>query len=48
MYDVAIIGAGAAGIEAAKLSLKKKFKTVIIDKDYDSSEAPTLIKDVSP
>ncbi len=36
MYKVAIIGAGAAGIEAAKASLYYNFKTILIDKDYDS------------
>ncbi|MBN2484089.1 MAG: NAD(P)/FAD-dependent oxidoreductase [Candidatus Omnitrophica bacterium] len=33
MYDIVIIGAGAAGIEAARQALKKKKKTVLIDVD---------------
>ncbi len=35
MYDLAIIGAGAAGIEAAKTALKKGLKTVLIEKSPD-------------
>jgi len=48
MYDVAIIGAGAAGIEAAKLSLRNKFKTVLIDKNYDSFGGVCLNKGCIP
>ena len=35
MYELVIIGAGAAGIEAAKTSAKCKLKTLLIEKDYD-------------
>jgi len=36
MYDLAIIGAGAAGLEAAKTALENGLKTVIVEKDYKS------------
>ncbi len=36
MYKVAIIGAGAAGIEATKVSLYYNLKTILVDKNYDS------------
>lgn len=36
MYDLAIIGAGAGGIEAAKFACKNNLKTVIIEKDFQS------------
>ena len=48
MYGVAIIGAGAAGIEAAKLSLRNKLKTVLIDRNYDSFGGVCLNKGCIP
>lgn len=36
MYDLAIIGAGAGGIAAAKKAVKSGLKTVLIDKSPDS------------
>ena len=36
MYDLAIIGAGAGGIEAAKFACKNNLKTAIIEKDFQS------------
>jgi glutathione reductase (NADPH) len=36
MYDLAIVGAGAGGIAAAKLALKLGLKTVLIDREQDS------------
>ena len=36
MYDLAIIGAGAAGIAAAKSALKANLKTLIIDQTQES------------
>jgi len=36
MYKVAIIGAGAAGIEAAKACIKANLKTVLIDREESS------------
>ena len=48
MYDVAIIGAGAAGIEAVKLSLRKRLKTVLIDKDYGNFGGTCLNKGCVP
>jgi len=48
MYDVAIIGAGAAGIEAAKLSLRKRLKTALIDRNYGSFGGVCLNKGCIP
>jgi dihydrolipoamide dehydrogenase len=36
MYDLAIIGAGAAGIKCAKLALASRLKTVLIETDPDT------------
>ena len=48
MYDLAIIGAGAAGIEAAKYSIKKKLKTVLIDKSMENFGGVCLNKGCIP
>ena len=48
MYEVAIIGAGPAGIEAAKTSCKYGFKTVLIDKDKDNFGGLCLNKGCIP
>ncbi len=36
MHDVAIIGAGAAGIACAKEALKRGFKTLLIEESEES------------
>ena len=36
MYDLAVIGSGAAGLAAARSAAKAKLKTVIIEKDEES------------
>ncbi len=36
MYDIAIIGAGAAGVEAAKEALKYKLKVLLVDTDKNN------------
>ncbi len=48
MYDVAVIGAGAAGIEAAKRALRNKLKIILIDKDYESFGGTCLNKGCIP
>ena len=48
MYDVAIIGAGPAGIAAAKLAVKRGLKTVLLDKDILSFGGVCLNKGCIP
>jgi dihydrolipoamide dehydrogenase len=36
MYDLAIIGAGAAGVRCAKEAIKRKLKIVLLEKNIDS------------
>jgi len=48
MYDLVIIGAGAAGIEAAKYSIKKKLKAALIDKNIESFGGVCLNKGCIP
>jgi len=36
MYDLVIIGAGAAGIEASKRAIKSGLKTLLVDKNFDN------------
>ena len=42
MYEVAIIGAGAAGIDCAKKALQAGLKTLLIEEDKDSSDSPYI------
>ena len=48
MYDVAVVGAGAAGIEAVKLLSRNKLKTVLIDREYESFGGVCLNKGCIP
>ena len=48
MYDLAIIGAGAAGLEAARQALSCKLKTVLIEKDKNSFGGVCLNKGCIP
>lgn len=48
MYEIAIIGAGAAGIEAAKLASKHRLRAILIDKGFDDFGGVCLNKGCIP
>ena len=48
MYDLAIIGAGAAGIEAARYALTYKLKPVLIERDQEHFGGVCLNKGCIP
>ncbi len=48
MYEVAIIGGGPAGIEAARVALTHRLKTVLIERDFSSWGGTCLNKGCIP